>query len=123
MFTMIGELAVSFCDRKIGQGSVCLDLWSYPDGTYNLVIENFVGPAKNELSFPCAFHQLAGLLDSRALVTQNDAGVLAIEQCGGTVCAEFVPFEGHGGFRHCVGAEEYRMAIAALESDSVGYLA
>jgi len=120
---MVGELAVSFCDRSAGRTSVCLDLWSYPDGTYNLVMENIGDGGTQELSFPCALHQLAGLLDRKSLVSQNEIGVVSIERCGDSVCAEFMPFDGKDGFRHCVGLEEYRHAITALEANTVGYLA
>jgi hypothetical protein len=120
---MIGELAVSFYDRRAGQASVCLDLWSYPDGTYNLVMEDIGDDGNEEFSFPCALHQLAGILDRKPLVNQNEAGVLSIERCGTSVCAEFMPFDGKNGFRYCIGLDEYGRAIEALEASAIGYLA
>jgi hypothetical protein len=120
---MVGELAVSFCERKAGQVSTYLDLWSYPDGTYNLVIENFGGADQQELSFPCAFHQLAGVLGGKPLISQNESGMVVIDRCGNSVCAEFQPFDSPEQFRHCIPLEEYRHAIDALESNVIGYLA
>lgn len=120
---MIGVLAVSFCDRKAGQAGVCLDLWSYPDGTYNLVMENFGGQRERELAFPCALHQLALPLNGKSFTSQNSIGVLQIERCGEQVCAEFVPFDLKHTFRHCIPSEEYRLAIEALEAREIGYLA
>jgi len=120
---MIGNLAVSFCDRGAGANGVCLDLWSYPDGTYNLVIENFAGDADKELVFPCVLHQLAGPLDQKSFVSENEEGKLEISRCEELVCAEFVPFDGREGFRHCIPQEEYQLAIAALEANTSGYLA
>src|ERR1700722_8703304 len=113
---MIGHLAVSFCDRKPGQTSGCLDLWSYPDGSYNLVMENFGGEGTRELAFPCALHQLAGPLHQKNFVSQTEEGILEIGRCGDTICAEFNPFDGRGKFRHCIGFEEYEAAISALEA-------
>src|ERR1700722_18077648 len=120
---MVGVLAVSFCDRRAGQGGVCLDLWSYPDGTFNLVIENYGGEKGKELAFPCALHQLAGPLLNKPFMSENDEGVLQIERCGNQVCAEFVPSHSRKGFRYCIGLDEYQQAIEALESWEVGYLA
>jgi hypothetical protein len=118
---MVGVLAVSFCDRREGQAGVCLDLWSYPDGTYNLVMENF--GKEGEFAFACALHQLAAPLKGNSFTAQNEVGVLQIERCSDQVCAEFVPFDLSQTFRHCIAADEYRMAIEALEANAVGYLA
>jgi len=120
---MVGELAVSFCERKVGQECVCLDVWSYPDGTYNLVVDNFGGIDGHGLSFPCAFHQLAGVLTGRPLVSQSPAGIVTIDRCGGSICAEFEPSDGQTPFRHCIAAEEYDRAMDALEANVIGYLA
>ena len=120
---MVGKLAVSFCERRTGAPSVYLDLWAYPDGTYNLVMENFCGDIQQEYSFPCAMHQLVGLLERKPLESESDAGVLLVERCGNSVCAEFDPKDGRPSFRHCIAIEDYRMAIEALESHTVGYLA
>jgi hypothetical protein len=120
---MIGVLAVSFCERKEGEASVCLDLWAYPDGSYNLVIENFGGEGEKDLSFPCALHQLAGPLYNKVFTSQDEDGILQIERCDNSVCAEFTPFDDRDGFRHCIPFEDYQLAIEALETNAVGYLA
>jgi hypothetical protein len=120
---MIGKLAVSFCGRQIGQPVVCLDLWSYPDGTYNLVVEQG-GKSKNgDFCFPCSLPQLAGILDRKSLTTCNGLGSVHIERCGEAVCAAFEDALGEPAFRHCIPIDEYRRAIEALESNVVGYLA
>src|SRR5580704_12122411 len=108
---MVGVLAVSFCERKVGQAGVCLDLWSYPDGTYNLVMENYGGQGQSEIAFPCALHQLSGPLLHKPFTCQNDDGVLQIEKCGNQVCASYEPFDGDGSFRHCIAFDEYEEAI------------
>jgi len=120
---MVGQLAVSFCERKEGETCVCLDVWAYPDGTYNLVIENFGTCTDREFAFPCSFHQLAGVLSRKSLVSESEVGMVTIERCGSFVCAQFDSSEGQDGFSHCIGFEEFRRAIEALESDAVGYLA
>ena len=120
---MIGKLAVSFCERRVGQASVCLDLWSDPDGTYNLVVEHRDGAAHLEYAFPCSLPQLSGILDRKTLTTCADNGSIHLGRCGDSVCAEFEDVLGEPVFRHCIPIEEYRCAIEALESNAVGYLA
>ena len=120
---MIGVLAVSFCGRRSGDSSVCLDLWSYPDGTYNLVVEYDGETGKIEASFPCSLGQLAGVLMRRPLTISGDQGEVTVEACTESVCAQFEWPNGSGGFRHCVPTEEYRKAIEALEYNVIGYVA
>jgi len=120
---MVGVLAVSFCDRGAGQESVCLDLWSYPDGTYNLVLENHGDEGKVEVSFPCALYQLIAIKRGTMFVSQNDLGFVEIDRCEDKVCAQFIPFSGPGGFRYCIRFDEYRSAIEALEDNVIGYVA
>jgi len=123
VFIMVGELAVSFCERQPGQACVCLDLWSYPDGTYNLVIENFCDDGDQELAFPCAFHHLAGVLNRKPLVSESEVGTVTVERCGEDVCAEFQPSGDRNGFRQCISIGEYRRAIDALEAHALRYFA
>ncbi len=119
---MVGTLAVSFCDKGEGQ-PVCLDLWSYPDGTFNLVLDNFQPEGSNQIAFPCALHQLSGVLKDRTFMSENGAGTVEIVRCGDVVCAEFNPTGGHSPFRHCIPVAAYGAAIQALEAHAVGYLA
>lgn len=119
---MIGELAVSFCEKE-GRRAVCLDLWSYPDGTYNLVLENFAPEGSQEMAFPCALHQLQNVLEGKPFVADNAKGAISIERCGELVCAEYGPIDGGRGFRHCIPFIKYREAIDALQANAVGYLA
>lgn len=120
---MTGVLAVSFCERKAGSGSVCLDLWSYPDGTYNLVVEHFAETGRVEASFPCSLYQLAGVLQKRPFTMETEEGSVVVEVCTDAVCAEFNSPSGKGSFRHCISIEEYRRAIEALELNTIGYVA
>jgi len=120
---MVGELAVSFCERRAGQACVCVDLWSYPDGTYNLVVEHSGVDAKQEYSFPCSFQQLAGILDRKPLTSSNEFGSVLVERCGDSVCAQFETEGEDAGFRYCISVEAYKKGIEALEANDVGYLA
>lgn len=120
---MIGSLAVSFCEKKEGHVAVCLDLWSYPDGTYNLVLDNFRTEGHREISFPCTLDRLTAIAKGKGFVAENEAGVVNIERCGEQVCADFQPFDGTGEFRHCIELRAYCQAMDALRDHAVGYLA
>ena len=120
---MVGELAVSFCDRKADQVCVYLDVWSYPDGSFNLVLENLEGSSPREIAFPCALHQLAGVLKGKPFVNEGPLGSITVDRCRGSVCAEFKPAGEKEAFKHCIPMEEFCSAIDALESRSLGYLA
>lgn len=120
---MLGVLAVSFCERNGNDAHVCLDLWTYPDGTYNLVMENFGGEGGQELSFACTLHQLSRPLHNRTFTCQDANGVLQIERCGDYVCADFAPFDDRDRFRHCIHIDTYRAALQALECNVIGYVA
>ena len=118
---MVGVLAVSFCGRRSVDGSICLDLWSYPDGTYNLVVEHQNDKGKVEAAFPCSLGQLAGVLSRRPLSISSEDGEVIVEFCGDAVCAEFGAHAGAGSFRYCIPVDDYRRAIESLEYNVIGY--
>jgi len=120
---MIGELAVSFCERKVGETCLCIDLWSYPDGTCNLVVSALIGSADYELSFPCVPHQLDGVVKGRSLYTENDEGSILVEKCGEQICAEYSSLKSGRSIRQCIPSEEYRRAVDSLMTGTIGYLA
>lgn len=120
---MIGELAVSFCGRKAGETSLCIDLWSYEDGSCNLVVSTAVGATEHELVFPCAPHQLDAVLSGKALFVKNTEGSILIEKCGDTVCAEYVSLRSGRNVKQCLPFEEFERGVNSLLSGTIGYLA
>ena len=120
---MVGVLAVSFCGRRSEDGSICLDLWSYPDGTYNLVVEHVRDTVKVEAAFPCSLGQLAGVLNRRPLSVSSDQGEVLVETCAEAVCAEFRVTGKAEEFRYCIPMDDYRRALESLEYNVIGYVA
>jgi hypothetical protein len=59
---MIGDLLASFCERGTEGGTQCFELWTYPDRTLNVVVTRVSHSDESEYSFPCAPHQVVGVL-------------------------------------------------------------
>ena len=120
---MVGKLAVSFCERQAGESCLCIDLWSYPDGTCNLVVSSMIGLVDHELAFPCAPYQLDLVTSGQPLRIIRDEGSIVVDWCDGEVRAKYTSHMSGRCFRQCIALEEYRNAVDLLMTGTVGYLA
>ena len=120
---MIGELAVSFCDRKDGDVGMCIDIWTYPDSTCNIVVSFRTGSVLEEFVFPSAPHQLEQILEGKPLLISVGDRSIKIEAADGWVCAECQISSTAATVRQCVYDDVYRRAIEHLVAGSLGYLA
>ena len=102
---------------------MCIDIWSYPDSTCNVVVSAVIGSKLHELSFPCAPYQFEDVIKGKALKTSNDEGSIVISSCGENVCAEYESLNSGCKVRQCLPLERYRRAIELLLTGVIGYLA
>ncbi|MDR3689486.1 MAG: hypothetical protein P4L46_08920 [Fimbriimonas sp.] len=120
---MVGELSVSFCQRKNGETSLLIDLWSYPDGTCNLVVALPVSSPGGEDVFPCAPSQLSAVLEGRVFSLTGAHGSIVIEKSVDRVCAQYTCLTTSRSVRHCLPVDDFRRAVDALAEGSIGYVA
>ena len=120
---MVGELAVSFCERKKEESGMCIDIWSYPDGTCNIVVSAVIGSKLHELSFPCAPYQFEDVLKGKPFSTSNEDGSILIEKCSDAVCAEYESLKSGCKARQCMPLENFHRAVDSLLNGAIGYLA
>ncbi|MGV3617542.1 MAG: hypothetical protein ACO1SV_19625 [Fimbriimonas sp.] len=94
---MIGDLLASFCERGKEGGTQCLELWTYPDQTLNVVVTRVSREDEAEYAFPCAPHHVLGVLDgSRPFRSQVGNVGLTLERADDQVRAWVsAPAEGY----------------------------
>jgi len=120
---LIGELAVSFCENKAEDTGMCIDIWSYPDGTCNVVVSARVGSVVNEFVFPSAPYQLIQVIEGNPFFASQSGYSIQIEHCNGLVCAQCDAPEHDLSIQKCVSLDSFRIAMAHLQAGAVGYLA
>jgi hypothetical protein len=78
---MIGDLLASFCERGTEGGTQCLELWTFPDQTLNVVVTRVSREDEAEYAFPCAAHHVVGVLNgSRTFRSQVGTAGLTLER-------------------------------------------
>jgi len=113
---MIGDLLASFCERGREGGTQCLELWTYPDRTLNVVVTRVSKMDEDEYSFPCAPHHVMGVLQgTRAFRSQNQDAGLVLQRHEDVVIAQVSGVE--GAWEQRVPLESFESALA-----SGGYL-
>ena len=83
---MIGNLVWTGCERSADSRLQFLELWSYPDGTLNIVAANEAHD-DCEHTFPIAVEQLEGILRGRPLQLHCAHVCLKLEAIDDRVCS------------------------------------
>lgn len=119
---MKGVLLGAFCERGGIELTRCLELWAYPDTTLNVVVNRFGPEGEEEYAFPCALHNLVGVLQHRPFKQVGAAGTVAIERNGDSVTALYRSADGSDGWRHSVPVETFISALVQIAPEASLYL-
>lgn len=111
---MLGTLLWTGCEKTSKEKIQTLELWSFPDGTLNLVA-NHGGPVEDEHTFPICIEQLDGVLRGRVLTLRSDDDVrLTVEHTHHRVCADYR--SGDETWKHCVPVDEFRDVVEDIKA-------
>jgi|GEM_PF-2616397 len=105
---MTGVLLGAFCERGVDRTTCCLELWSFPDTSINVVLNRFGPDGETEYAFPCAPHHLIGVLmnvpflcetgESRVSITRSEEHLVAVVMAEeGVGWRQSVPIEAFAG--------------------------
>jgi hypothetical protein len=114
---MVGELLTAFCERSIAGTLKAFELWTYPDGTLNIVVVSEDDRGKQEACFPCAAHQLQAVIDGKQLQLDNGSETLRLIRLDDFVSAEF-----SGGWRQCLEVEALQDALDRMQFSQHNWL-
>ena len=112
---MVGTLVVTFCDRGHEGPARWLEVWSFPDGSLNLVIASSDATVSEEYVFPCAAHTLAAAAAGCDYQVSGPSGWVFLRAEGNRMCAEFRRHEDNRGWIQCIPLAEFREAIEAVQ--------
>lgn len=109
---MVGDLLASFCERRLKGGTQCLELWTYPDETLNVVVSRFDDQTEIEFSFPFATEQLLEVVSGdRSLKRVGKEADLTLELKDGVVRATVHPLGDYEDWQQQVPAESISRAL------------
>ena len=120
---MWGKLLGAFCERGGENLTRCLELWAYPDTSLNLVVNCAGGEGEREFAFPCAPHQLVGVLENQTFRSQTDEGAVVIRRDRDSVTAAFTPASGDAGWKHSVPIEPFATALIQVAPEASRFVA
>ena len=108
---MVGTLVWTSCERGAEQNLRYLELWSYPDGTLNLVAIS-EGAEGCEHAFPVCVEQLQGILEGHTMHLRCEHLDLLLERSDDRVCAHCKSES--RSWTHCVAVSEFADIVEDL---------
>jgi hypothetical protein len=118
---MRGNLVASFCERSDGQPSRCLEIWSYPDSSLNLVVNRLDEKESQEHVFPCAPHHLVEVLKYKTFHSVTEHGTIFMNRNETVVKAEFTSGSKKEYWSHDVSVGAFAEALAVVSDEVPGF--
>jgi hypothetical protein len=110
---MIGKLVITFCERSAAGPPKALELWSFPDGTLNIVVASDSEQRQTEWSFPCAIEQLQSVLFGKPLILRDSEDrPMQLARVDDRICATYSAFGEN--WRQCIDVVELQQVFGEL---------